>query len=67
MRKYRVIYALFIKPFFRDSFNLWYPLLIVVLYYQTNTQSSFWYKWINPRSFIQRQKTLLVELIRIYY
>ena len=40
MRKYGVIYAFFIKHFFWDSFNLWPPFFMVVLYYQTNTQIS---------------------------
>ena len=38
---------------------------MVVLYHQTtDTQISFWYKWINSRSFIEWQEILLVELIR---
>ena len=49
--------------FFRESFNLWCPLLIIALYYQTKIPISFWCKrGLNPRSLIQPSETLPVEL-----
>ena len=49
--------------FLRESFNLWHPLLVVVLYHQTKTPISFWCKrGSNPRSLIQPLETLPVEL-----
>ena len=49
--------------FFWESFNLWHPLLIIALYYQTKTPISFWCRRrLNPRSLIQPSETLPVEL-----
>ena len=49
--------------FFLESFNLWRPLLIIALYYQTKTPISFWcMRWMNPRSLIQPSETLPIEL-----
>ena len=49
--------------FFGESFNLWRPLLIIVLYHQTKTPISFWCKrGLNPKSLIQPSKTLPIEL-----
>ena len=54
----------FKKFFFRDSFNLWYPLLIITLYYQIKTPISFWYKWgLNPESLIQPS---LIKFMIVY-
>ena len=49
--------------FFGESFNLWRPLLIIVLYHQTKTPISFWCKrGLNSRSLIQPSETLPIEL-----
>ena len=49
--------------FFKESFNLWRPLLMIALYYQTKTPISFWCRrGLSPRSFIQPSETLPVEL-----
>ena len=54
--------------FFLKSFNLWRPLLIIALCYQTKAPISFWCKWgLNPRSLIQPSDTLLVELTGTYH
>ena len=43
---------------------MWRLLLMIVIYHQTKTSIDFWYKQeLNPRFFIQQQKTLLIELI----
>ena len=49
--------------FFRESFNLWHPLLMIALYHQTKIPISFWCRrGLNHRSLIQPSETLLVEL-----
>ena len=49
--------------FFRESFNLWHPLLMITLYHRTKIPISFWCRrGLNPRSLIQPSETLLVEL-----
>ena len=49
--------------FFRESFNLWCPLLMIALYHQTKTQISFWCRrGLNPKSLIQPLETLPIEL-----
>ena len=51
------------RNIFWDSFNLWCPLLIIVLYHQIKTSICFWCrKKLNPRSLIQLLETLPVEL-----
>ena len=51
----------------RESFNLWRPLLMIALYFQTKTSISFWCKrGLNPRSLIQPLETLPVELIETH-
>ena len=50
--------------FFRESFNLWHPLLMIALYQQTKTPISFWCRRrLNPRSLIQPSETLPVETL----
>ena len=42
--------------FFNESFNLWRPLLMIVLYYQTKTLINFWYigeNWFNHQRYYQ--------------
>ena len=55
-----------IKPFiifFRESFNLWRPLLMISPYNQTKTTINFWCRReLNPKSLIQPSETLPVEL-----
>ena len=54
--------------FFIESFNLWHPLLIIVLYHQTKTLISFWcWRGLNLRSLIQSLQTLSIELTRTHY
>ena len=54
--------------FFKESFNLWHPLLIIALYYQTKDTNQFWCTLrLNPRSLIQLSKILPVELIRTHH
>ena len=49
--------------FFRESFNLWRPLLIIDIYHQTKTSISFrCRRGLNPKSLIQPLETLAVEL-----
>ena len=49
--------------FFRESFNLWRPLLMIAMYHQTKTPISFWCRpGLNPKSIIQSSETLVVEL-----
>ena len=49
--------------FFRESFNLWSPLLMITIYHQTQTSISFWCKrGLNPKSLIQPSETLAVDL-----
>ena len=59
-----------IKPFiifFRESFNLWRPLLMISLYNQTKTTINFWCRReLNPKSLIQPSETLLIKLIETY-
>ena len=51
-----------------ESFNLWLPLLMIVLFYQTKIPISFWCRWgLNPKSLIQPSKTLPVELTGTRY
>ena len=53
--------------FFLESFNLWRPLLMIVLYHQTKTPISFWCRrGLNLRSFIQPSEILPVELTGTY-
>ena len=53
--------------FFGEIFNLWRPLLIIALYYQTQTPINIWYKWgLNPRFLIQPSETLPVELTKTH-
>ena len=48
---------------FTSDDNLWRPLLMIALYYQTKTPISFWCRrGLNHRSLIQPSETLLVEL-----
>ena len=48
---------------FRESFNLWRPLLMIDLYHQIKTPINFWCRrGLNPRSLIQLSKTLSIEL-----
>ena len=50
--------------FFRESFNLWRPLLMIAIYHQTKTPISFWCRQVlNPKSLIQSLETLAVELL----
>ena len=53
-----------LKPdFFLKSFNLWYPLLMSTICYQTKTPISFWYRRkLNPKSLIQSLENLSIEL-----
>ena len=52
----------FIFYFFRESFNLWRPLLIIALYHQTKTPINFLCKQeLNIISLIQPSKTLLIK------
>ena len=49
--------------FWRESFNLWRPLLMITLYHQTKTPINLRYKWgLNPRSLIQPSETLPIKL-----
>ena len=52
--------------FFWESFNLWCPLLMIVLYHQTKTPISFWCRREFLRSLIQPSETLPVELTGTY-
>ena len=50
--------------FFRESFNLWRPLLMIAIYHQTKTPISFWSRrGLNPESLIQPSETLAVEIV----
>ena len=57
-----------IKPFiifFRESFNLWRPLLMISLYNQTKTTINFWCRrGLNPKSLIQPSEILPVKLTK---
>ena len=54
--------------FFLESFMLWRPLLMIVLYHQIKTPISFWCRrGLNPRSLIQPSETLPVELTGTHY
>ena len=49
--------------FFLEGLNIWHPLLIIALYYQTKIPISFWcWRGLNLRSLIQPLETLSVEL-----
>ena len=49
--------------FFRESFNLWRPLLMIALYHQNKTLITFCCRrGLNPRFLIQPSETLPVEL-----
>ena len=67
---YTFIYFLF---FYRESFNLWRPLLMIAFYHQTKTPISFWCRsfWcrrgLNLRSLIQPSETLPVELTGTHF
>ena len=53
--------------FFLESFNLWCPLLIIILYHQTKTPISFCCRQeLNLKILIQPSETLLVDLIETY-
>ena len=53
--------------FFWESFNLWYLLLIIALYYQIKIPINFWCRWeLNLIFLIQLLETLLVELSRTH-
>ena len=53
--------------YFLESFNLWRPLLMIILYHQTKTPISFWCRWrLNSRSLIHPLETLPVELTGIH-
>ena len=53
--------------FFLDSFNLWSPLLMITLYYQTKISIDPWCRReLNLKSLIQSSKTLRVKLIRTH-
>ena len=63
VKVYIIIRLVFVKInfvfFFRESFNLWRPLLMITLYHQTKTPISFWCRrGLNPRSLIQPSETL---------
>ena len=56
-------FCIFKKFFFLRSFNLWRPLLIIALYYQTKISINFWCRrGLNLRSLIQSSETLPVKL-----
>ena len=58
----RVILFLFF--FFSESFNLFCPLLMGVLYHQTKISISFQYRrGLNPKSLIQPSEILPIELV----
>ena len=49
--------------FFGKSFNLWRPLLMIILYHQTKTPISFLCRQgLNHRSLIQLSETLPIKL-----
>ena len=49
--------------FFKENFNLWYPLLMIILYNQIKTSINFWcWQRLNPKSFIQPTEILLIKL-----
>ena len=53
--------------FFLESFNLWCPLLMIVLYHQIKTPISFWCRQeLNLRYLIQPSETLPVKLIETH-
>ena len=61
-------YTHFSYSFFGESFNLWRPLLMMALYYQTKAPISFWCRRrLNPRSLIQPSEILPVELIGTHH
>ena len=57
-------YEFFFFFFFeRESFNLWCPLLMIAIYYQTKTPISFWCRrGLNSRSLIQPSETIRIQL-----
>ena len=62
------IFKIFFFFFLRESFNLQRPLLMIALYHQTKTPTSFQCRWgLNPRSLIQPSETLPVELTGTHY
>ena len=42
--KFRKVTFIRDSNYFLESFNLWYPLLIITLYHQTKTPINFWCK-----------------------
>ena len=58
-----VVMSMIRKLFFLESFNIWRPLLMIVLYLQTKIPISFLCKWkLSPISLIQPSETLPIEL-----
>ena len=56
-----------LSSFFWESFNLWRPLLMIIIYHQIKILISFWCRrGLNPRSLIQSSEILPVELIGTY-
>ena len=59
--------VIFFFCFFSESFNLFCPLLMSILYHQTKISISFWCRrGLNPKSLIQPSETLLVELVETH-
>ena len=57
----------FLFLFWKKSFNLWHPLLIIAIYHQTKTPISFWCRRrLNLKFLIQPSETLPVELTRTH-
>ena len=57
-----IVFELYFFFFFKDSFNLWHLLLIIVLYHLIKTPIDFWCKWgLNLKSlaFYHQTKTLI--------
>ena len=53
--------------FLKENFNLWRPLLMIILYHQIKIPINFWCRWrLNLKSLIQQSETLLVKLTRVY-
>ena len=60
-------FSLFNSFFFKNSFNLWCPLLMIVIYQQIKTPIGLCRQWLNPRSFIQQSEILSVEVTGIHH
>ena len=53
--------------FFLENFNLWRPLLMIIIYHQIKISISFWCRReMDPRSLIQPSKILSIELTRTH-